>query len=147
LAKRGYKVIGYDISSLYLQKAREWATREGLINNNDDSDEESKGNTIRFYQGDLRDAAKILSENGETDFNAIISMGTSFGYFGEEADDQLFKYLASISSSYSAKFSHSCPIFIVDTINRAYLIREFQPFGIHDEIAICITTNSPTSNE
>jgi 2-polyprenyl-3-methyl-5-hydroxy-6-metoxy-1,4-benzoquinol methylase len=34
LAKRGYKVVGYDISSLYLQKAREWAKSEGLIKNN-----------------------------------------------------------------------------------------------------------------
>src|ERR671924_38151 len=44
LAKRGYKVVGYDISSLYLQKAREWAKREGLINNNDRGDDESKSN-------------------------------------------------------------------------------------------------------
>jgi SAM-dependent methyltransferase len=131
LARRGYNVIGYDISSLYLQKAREWAKREGLINKNDREDG-SKSNTIKFYQGDLRDAVKILSSNGQTDFDAIISMETSFGYFGEEADCQLFKDLTSISSSYSAKSSHSCPLFVVDTINRDYLIREFQPFGIHD---------------
>jgi SAM-dependent methyltransferase len=131
LARRGYNVIGYDISSLYLEKAREWAKREGLINNNDRGDDESKSDIIKFYQGDLRDAAKILSSNSQTDFDAIISMETSFGYFGEEADYQLFKDLASISS-YSAKSSHSCPIFVVDTINRDYLIREFQPFGIDD---------------
>jgi SAM-dependent methyltransferase len=129
LAKRGYKVIGYDISSLYLQKAREWARREGLINNNNDIDNERKSNSIKFYQGDLRDTAKILSSNGQTDFDAIISMETSFGYFGEEVDYQLFKDLTSISS-YSAKSSHSSPIFVVDTINRDYLIREFQPFRI-----------------
>jgi SAM-dependent methyltransferase len=133
LAKRGYKVIGYDISSLYLQKAREWAKREGLINNNNDRDDESNSNTIKFYQGDLRDAAKILSDNGQNDFNAIISMETSIGYFGEEADYQLFKDLAGISSSsYSAKSSYSSPIFVVETINRDYLIREFQPFGINE---------------
>jgi SAM-dependent methyltransferase len=84
LAKRGYKVIGYDISSLYLQKAREWAKRDGLINYND-IDGESKSDTIKFYPGDLRDAAKILSSNGQTDFDAIISMETSFGYFGEDS--------------------------------------------------------------
>jgi SAM-dependent methyltransferase len=135
LAKRGYRVIGYDISSLYLEKATEWAKREGLINNNNDrGDDESKSNnTIKFYQGDLRDAAKILSGDGQTDFNAIISMETSIGYFGEEADYQLFKDLANISSSYySAKSSYSSPIFVVDTINRDYLIREFQPFRIDD---------------
>jgi SAM-dependent methyltransferase len=133
LAKRGYKVIGYDISSLYLQKAREWARKEGLISNNNERDEESKGNHtyIKFYQGELRDAAKILSNNDHTDFDAIISMETSFGYFGEEADYQLFKDLTSLSS-YSAKPSQFRPVFIVDTINRDYLVREFQPFGIHD---------------
>jgi hypothetical protein len=41
--------------------------------------------------------------------------------------------LASTCSSYSAKSSsHSSPIFVVDTINRDYLIREFQPFRIDD---------------
>ncbi len=133
LAKKGYKVVGYDISSLYLQKAREWAKREGLINNNDKGGDERKSNddTIKFYRGDLRDAAKILSSNGQTDFDAIISMETSFGYFGEEADYQLFRDLTSISASdYSAK---SSPIFVVDTINRDYLIREFQPVYIVDE--------------
>ncbi|HEX5891681.1 MAG TPA: methyltransferase domain-containing protein [Nitrososphaeraceae archaeon] len=134
LAKRGYKVVGYDISPLYLQKAREWAKREELINNNNNrGDDESKSNsfTIKFYQGDLKDAAKILSGNGQTDFDAIISMETSIGYFGEEADYQMFKDLASIcSSSYSAKssYSSSSPIFVIDTINRDYLIREFQPY-------------------
>ncbi|MDQ3836726.1 MAG: class I SAM-dependent methyltransferase [Thermoproteota archaeon] len=139
LAKKGYKVICYDISSLYLQKAREWAKREGLIkNNNDRGGNESKNSndddTIKFYQGDIRDAAKILSNNGQTDFDAIISMETSFGYFGEQADYQLFKDLASISSSsYSANSSpYPSPIFVVDTINRDYLIREFQPFRIDD---------------
>jgi len=134
LAKHGYKVVGYDISSFYLQKAREWAKREGLINDN----ESNNNNTIKFYQGDLRDVAKILSANGQTDFDAIISMETSFGYFGEEADYQLFKDLTSIcsssSSSYSANSSShpSSPIFVIDTINRDYLIREFQPFQIDD---------------
>jgi SAM-dependent methyltransferase len=136
LAKRGYKVVGYDISSLYLQKAREWANREGLINNKDRGCDESKSNnddTIKFYQGDLRNAAKILSDNGQTDFDAIISMETSFGYFGEEYDYQLFKDLSSISSSsYSTNSSLSSPIFVVDTINRDYLIREFQLFRIDD---------------
>jgi SAM-dependent methyltransferase len=132
LAKRGYKLICYDISSFYLKKAREWAKREGLIHNNNNRDEESNDNPIKFYQGDLRDAAKILSSNGQTDFNAVISMETSIGYFGEEVDYQLFKDLTSLCSSYSAKSSYSSPIFIVDTINRDYLIREFQPFGIDD---------------
>jgi SAM-dependent methyltransferase len=137
LAKKGYKVIGYDISSLYLQKAREWAKREGLIKNNDRGADESKRNndeTIKFYEGDLRDAAKILSDNGQTDFDAIISMETSFGYFGEQADHQLFKDLVSISSSssYSTNSSLPSPIFVLDTINRDYLIREFQPFRIDD---------------
>ena len=132
LAKRGYKVIGYDISSLYLKKAREWAKREGLINNNEDMHDESKNSTIKFYQGDLRDAVKILSDNGQTDLNAIISMETSFGYFGEEADYQLFKDLTSLCSSYSTKSLHSCSLFVIDTINRDYLVREFQPFRIAD---------------
>jgi hypothetical protein len=74
----------------------------------------------------LREAAKILSDNGQADFDAIISMETSFGYFGEEADYQLFKDLTNISNFYSSESSHhTSPIFVVDTINRDYLVREF----------------------
>ncbi len=127
LAKRGYKVIGYDISPVYLQKAREWAKGEGLINDNESN---NNNTTIKFYQGDLRDAAKILSANDQTDFNAVINMETSIGYFGEETDYQLFKDLANISSSSS---SCSPPILVIDTINRDYLVREFQPIYIVDE--------------
>jgi hypothetical protein len=82
----------------------------------------------------LRDAPKILSDNGQADLNTVISMETSIGYFGEGADYQLFKDLASISS-YSTKSSSSSapsPIFIVETMNRDYLIREFEPFYIVD---------------
>jgi hypothetical protein len=102
-----------------------------LINNNDVDDESNSSTIIKFYQGDLRDAAKILSGDRQTNFNAVISMETSIGYFGEEAYYQLFKDLTSISS-YSAKSSSSSSIFIIETINRDYLIREFEPFGIVD---------------
>ncbi|HKG71433.1 MAG TPA: class I SAM-dependent methyltransferase, partial [Nitrososphaeraceae archaeon] len=126
LAKRGYQVVGYDISPLYIEKAREWAEREGLVvataaNKNN---VEVINNIIKFYQGDLRNVAKILSSNSEYNFNAIINMFTSVGYFGEEADFQLFKNLTSISSPDS--------LFLIETMNRDYLIRELEPFTMSD---------------
>jgi len=111
LAKSGYEVVGYDLSPKYINHAKKWAEAERL-----DDD------TIRFYQGDIRDVVKVLSADGEIGFNAIINMETSFGYFGEDEDNQMFKELQQISKSNS--------LFIIETVSRDGLIIKFQPHGI-----------------
>jgi cyclopropane fatty-acyl-phospholipid synthase-like methyltransferase len=110
LAKKGYQVVGYDPSPLYINKARECTETEQL-----------KGldkNKIRFYQGDLRDITNILSSNGEGKFDVILSIGTSYGYADEAMDVQMFKDLNQIAAS-------NC-LLIIQGINRDRIVGKIQ---------------------
>ena len=66
LAKRGYEVVGLDFSEIYIEKARKKAETEGV--------------RIDFLKGDMRD----LPFDGE--FDAVLCLWTSFGYFEREED-------------------------------------------------------------
>ncbi len=114
-AKKGYEVVGYELSPEYIKYAKKWVEME----------EERGGlneNKIRFYQGDIRNAAEVLSAAGETGFNAIINMETSHGYFGEEENNRTFKELIGIATQKS--------VFVIEGVSSDGLVRKFQPCGI-----------------
>jgi SAM-dependent methyltransferase len=111
LAKKGYQVVGYDLSPACISKAKEWARQEKL------SDE-----MIRFYRGDLRDVAQVLSTKREKGFNAIINMFTSHGYFGKQEDIRMFKGLLRLAATKS--------LLIIQTVNRDGLVRKYEPYKI-----------------
>ena len=71
LAKRGYEVVGFDISPLYLEEARRAADAAGV--------------TVRLVKGDMRDVGHALGE--EKPFQAVVNMFTSHGYYRK--DDRL----------------------------------------------------------
>lgn len=75
LASRGYDVVGYDLSEALLKAARA-AAREASVK-------------LTFARGDMRD----LPYKGE--FDAVINMFTSFGYFDHIEEDR--KVLASVA--------------------------------------------------
>jgi SAM-dependent methyltransferase len=62
LSQVGYQVVGYDLSPLFIERAKELAKQK---------DGGSKLNKIRFYQGDSRHAARMLSGKGESEFDVI----------------------------------------------------------------------------
>jgi SAM-dependent methyltransferase len=68
LAKRGYRVTGYDLSRPLLAEARKAARRAGV--------------KATFVQGDMR---RLRFANA---FDAAISMFTSFGYFDRSDEDR-----------------------------------------------------------
>lgn len=109
LVKKGYRVVGYDPSAYYIEKATHWAKKELL----------DLRSEISFYQGDVYDVEKILSKNHENDFDAIITMFNSFGYSGEARDFQMVKDLLNLAAT-------NC-ILITETENRDWRIRNFQP--------------------
>lgn len=111
LAKLGYEVVGYDLSSLFVERARSWAKSQGL-----------GPEKLRFYQGDIRDAAKELSAKSETGFDIILSLFSSIGAYGEEEDGRMLKDLLQVSSP-------GCRL-VIETLNRDFLTRRFQPFTI-----------------
>ncbi|MDR5703738.1 MAG: class I SAM-dependent methyltransferase [Armatimonadota bacterium] len=100
LAKRGFCVVGFDLASVYLEQARKKAQEQGLF--------------IELVQGDMREIPF------EDEFDAVINMFTSFGYFDDERDH--LKVLQGVHKSLKPGGR-----FLMDTINREWLIRHFQP--------------------
>ena len=99
LARRGFKVTGYDLSSCFLDRARKEADTLKL--------------KIRFVRGDMR-ALPFKKE-----FDAVINLFTSFGYFPNEKED--LQVLKGIKAALKEKGT-----FLIDTINREFLLKNFQ---------------------
>jgi hypothetical protein len=75
---------------------------------------------IRFYCGEPTEMVKVLEDNGESGFDAMISMDYSFGYSTRQDDIRLFRSLHKLA----------CPkcFLIVETGNRDFWIKHFQRF-------------------
>ncbi len=71
MAKRGYRVVGIDLSLPMLAQAAELAQDENQ--------------NINFIHGDMRDLSF------DRTFDGIFCMGTSFGYFDEESNLEVLK--------------------------------------------------------
>ncbi|MDH4222246.1 MAG: class I SAM-dependent methyltransferase [candidate division Zixibacteria bacterium] len=99
LARRGYKVTGYDLSSFFIQRAKREA--------------ESLKIKVKFVQGDMRELPF------KSEFNSVINMFTSFGYFQSERDN--LKVLKGINAALRPK-----GLFLLDTINRELILKDFQ---------------------
>jgi SAM-dependent methyltransferase len=112
LAKLGYEVVGYDLSPLFVERARTWAAEEGL--------DKSK---LRFYEGDLKEVGGVLSSKNETGFNVVLNMFSSLGSYGEEEDSRMIRDVHAVSAP-------RC-LLLIETLNRDFLLKRFQSFGIH----------------
>lgn len=67
LSKRGFDVTGYDLSKVFLDRAR--------------ADADAQGASVRWVQGDMRELPF------EHEFDAVINVFTSFRYFDDPEDD------------------------------------------------------------
>ena len=112
LAKAKFEVVGIDISPLYLEYAQKWAKREKVAEG------------VQFYRVNMRNAARELRKKGKEKFDAVINVGTSMGYYGEKEDVRTFRSLHSVTSSVA--------ILVIDTVNRDYLVKNFQAKEISD---------------
>ena len=83
LAKLGYRVVGVDISPLYVKKAREKAEENWVA-----------GKT-RFIVGDARRLKDAVSD--EAPFDAVINVWTSIGYFEMEDDIEMFRQAREVT--------------------------------------------------
>jgi SAM-dependent methyltransferase len=106
LAQRGYKVTGYDLSDFFLKKAEETSKALKL--------------KIRFKKGDMR---RLPFKD---QFDAVVNMFTSFGYFDKETDD--LKVLRGV-----CRVLKKDGLFLMDLKNREQLIRNFQRRRWHPE--------------
>lgn len=111
LAEKGFVVTGIDISPTAISHAKELA--ENL----------KVRDRVEFLVGDARNVLQLLETN-RGDFGAVINMWTSLGYYDEKTDRGILNQLNSLVSSRG--------ILIIEIVNRDYLIKHFQPFGIID---------------
>lgn len=100
LAKRGCEVVGYDLSPVMLARAREESRRAGV--------------KVEWIEGDMREL------DAQEEFDAVINIFSSFGYFEEE--DTQFDVLRRISRALRPKGA-----FLIETVNRDFLVRHFVP--------------------
>lgn len=109
LSKMGYSVIGYDPSSFYLRTAM----------NNFRGLEGNKKRSLRFIEGDPYCSSDVLLKNNESNFDVIIIMDNSFGYFDKSRDIYMLKILSRVAKP-------DC-LLIVETENRDWRLLNFEP--------------------
>lgn len=113
LFKLNYKVVGYDPSPHYIGLAKRSAA--SLF---------GRKNDIRFYKGVPANVSKILSNNNDTGFDAIIFMGSNLGFSSEQADIQMLKTLRSVAKE-------DC-VLVIESENRDYTLSNFRPYINYD---------------
>lgn len=96
LSKRGYRMVGFDLSLAMLARAADLAQAEDQ--------------RINFVQGDMREM------QFEEAFDGVYSWNTSFGYFEEDKNAQV----ASLVHRALRKGGQ----FLLDIVNRDYIIQE-----------------------
>ena len=99
LARRGFQVVGVDLSEALLYAARKRAESEGL--------------SVTFLHCDMREI------DFADEFDAFINMFTSFGYLESEAEDE--KVLGKVAQALKSGGK-----FLLDVVNRDRLVRDFQ---------------------
>ena len=99
LAIAGYSMVGQDLSTTFLNLAKNAAAAHNL--------------QIPFVRADMRE----IPFEGE--FDAIINMFTSFGYFDDDTEDE--KVLNAVARALKPRGK-----FLIDLINAPRLIRDFR---------------------
>lgn len=100
MAKRGFKVTGVDIGSLYIEDARKRAKRNRV--------------SVDFIQGDMRKLDRVARGK----FDVVLSVWTSIGYYGKKADERLFRMVA--------RFMKKRGVFLVlNTMSQEYLLNHY----------------------
>lgn len=107
LAKKGFDVVGLDYSNYLLNVAKK-AAKKGKVRN------------VKFIRGDMRDL------QFKNEFNLVLSMFTSFGYFYDEADHM--KVLLGVRAALKNKGE-----FFLDIKNPVHAIRTIKENGAMDK--------------
>jgi len=110
LAERGYNVVGVDMSPLMIKRANKLAKARDVQDK------------VKFVVGDPRSILDILKVE-QKEFNAILSMYTYIGSYGEEIDQEILKQLRRLVAPQG--------VIIIEASNRDYMIRHLQKASIH----------------
>lgn len=106
LAELGYRVVGVDISPVYIERANALAEERDVAESCD------------FRIGDMRRVSEVL-EDCEGRFDAAINMYTSMGYYDEETDEGILSQLLGLTAANG--------VLIIDGSPRDRFIRQWRP--------------------
>jgi 2-polyprenyl-3-methyl-5-hydroxy-6-metoxy-1,4-benzoquinol methylase len=109
LAKKGFKVVGVDMSEALLRDARKKAK------------EHKVSNSVTFLQGDVRRLKKIL-KGVKQPFDVVVNAWTSVGYSSQEDDLSVFRQARELSRE-------GAILFVTETMHSEYLSLKFVPTG------------------
>jgi 2-polyprenyl-3-methyl-5-hydroxy-6-metoxy-1,4-benzoquinol methylase len=107
LGKRGIKVLGTDISPLYIEVAKKRA-KEAKV---DDK--------VRFQVADMREIALVLKK--EKPFDGIVCLWTSFGFYDDKTNDDILRQCL--------KLVRAGGFFVIEIMNRDWLVRNLSERG------------------
>jgi SAM-dependent methyltransferase len=110
LAKLGLNVTGLDLTPGYLKEARATARRAKV--------------KARFIQGDMREL------DFDSEFDAVVSLFTSFGYYDDATDQQVLHRIARALKPRGQLY--------IDVMNRDYAIRCWDPWHVEDKPGLTI---------
>jgi SAM-dependent methyltransferase len=105
LARRGYRMTGFDRTAGYLERARQAAQAEGL--------------RVDFVQGDIRRFCAL------EEFDAVVNFFTSFGYFEDANDDKRVLLNTYASLKQGGRL-------LIELVGKEVLARTFQPRDWHE---------------
>jgi SAM-dependent methyltransferase len=103
LAERGYAVTGQDLSEVFLDRAK--------------ADAQARGVQVNWVHGDMREIPFV------DEFDAIINIFSSFGYFENDADDQQVLHQVHKALRPGGRL-------LLDLMHRDAMVRGFQPFDV-----------------
>lgn len=106
LGKRGITVMGTDLSLHYINVAKKRAKEQRVEK------------IVRFKVADMR---RIASSLRGLQFDGIINLFTSFGYYDDATNDDILRQCAGLVRAKG--------FFALEIMNRDWLVRTFQPRG------------------
>jgi SAM-dependent methyltransferase len=106
LGKRGIAVVGTDLSPYYIQVATKSA-KEQHVNDR-----------VRFQVADMRKISSVLAGD---EFDGIINLETSFGYYDDRTNADILRQCCSLVQPKG--------FFALEIMNRDWIVRNFQQRG------------------
>jgi SAM-dependent methyltransferase len=110
LAEKGYTAVGVDISSVMIKQANEFAKSMDVLDK------------ASFVVGDPRHISRVLKE-WQGRFDAVLSMYTYIGSYGENTDEEILKQLSGLVTPRG--------VVILEVDNRDYALQHLQKTSIY----------------
>ena len=123
LAKRGFDVVGIDISKVLIDDAETKAQEYGVKNR------------TKFIAADMRDLKSVLKEEGR--FNLVISVWTSIGCYDADTDTKILAQARSLAEPKG--------LLVIDTVNRdAFIASSLDRLKVYNEYGRLVVLEEPT---